>query len=65
MYRYPKDDMENLIYPMSTEEPTIAGIGLSDNRHLNDLVESITKYTHESYAACEPIIERTRSGNWL
>jgi hypothetical protein len=32
----------NLIYPAPTEEPAIAGIGLPDNRHLNDLVESIT-----------------------
>jgi len=42
-YSYPKDDMENLIYPMSTEEPAIAGIGQLDNRHLTDLVESITR----------------------
>ena len=31
----------NLIYPLPTEEPAIAGIGLFDNRHLRDLVESI------------------------
>jgi hypothetical protein len=32
----------NLMYPMSTGEPAIAGIGWVDNRHLNDFVESIT-----------------------
>jgi hypothetical protein len=31
----------NLMYPMSTEEPRYAGIGLVGNRHLHDLVESI------------------------
>jgi hypothetical protein len=31
----------NLIYPVSTEEPAIAGIGPSDNRRLHDPVESI------------------------
>jgi hypothetical protein len=38
---YPKDDMGNLMYPMSTEEPRYAGTGLVDNRHLHDPVESI------------------------
>lgn len=33
----------NLTYPMSTEKPTIVGIGRKDNRHLTDLVESITR----------------------
>jgi hypothetical protein len=32
----------NRMYPMSTEEPRYAGIGLVDNRHLHDPVESIT-----------------------
>jgi hypothetical protein len=31
----------NLIYPVSTEEPAVAGIGPSDNRCLHDPVESI------------------------
>jgi hypothetical protein len=31
----------NLIYPVSTEEPAIAGLGPSDNRRLHDPVESI------------------------
>jgi hypothetical protein len=33
----------NLIYPVPTEEPAIAGIGCCDNRHLHDLVESIIR----------------------
>lgn len=31
----------NLIYPMSTGEPAVAGIGYLDNRHLRDPAESI------------------------
>jgi hypothetical protein len=33
----------NLIYTVPTEEPTIAGIGCSDNRHLNGPVASIVR----------------------
>jgi hypothetical protein len=33
----------NLMYPVPTEEPAIAGIGWTDNRHLHDLVESIIR----------------------
>jgi hypothetical protein len=33
----------NLIYPVLTEEPAIAGIGCLDNRHLRDFVESIVE----------------------
>jgi hypothetical protein len=33
----------NLIYPTSTREPAIAGIGCMDNRHLHDLVEFIIR----------------------
>jgi hypothetical protein len=33
----------NLIYPVPTEEPAVAGIGCQDNRHLRDFVESITR----------------------
>ena len=31
----------NLIYPMSTGEPAVAGIGYLDNRHPRDPAESI------------------------
>jgi hypothetical protein len=31
----------NLIYPASIREPAIAGIGCSDNHHLNGPIESI------------------------
>jgi hypothetical protein len=33
----------NLIYPVPTEEPAVAGIGWVDNRHLNSCVESIIR----------------------
>jgi hypothetical protein len=33
----------NLMYPASTEEPAVAGIGWIDNRHLRDFVESIVE----------------------
>jgi len=31
----------NLIYPVSTKEPAIAGIGCPDNHHLTSLAECI------------------------
>ena len=31
----------NLVYPVSAEEPAVAGMGPSDNRRLHDPVESI------------------------
>jgi hypothetical protein len=40
--------MGYLIYPISTEEPAIAGIGYFDNRHLNDFVESIVRNLGDS-----------------
>jgi hypothetical protein len=40
--------MGHLIYPMSTEEPAIAGTGRSDNRHLRDLAESIMRNLGDS-----------------
>jgi hypothetical protein len=33
----------NLIYPASTQEPAVAGIGCMDNHHLRDRVESIKR----------------------
>ena len=31
------------MYPVPTEEPAVAGIGLWDNRHLRDFMESIVE----------------------
>jgi hypothetical protein len=38
----------NLMYPVPTEEPAIAGIGWTDNRRLHDLVESIIRNVGDS-----------------
>jgi len=45
--------MGNLIYPMSTEEPRYAGIGLADNRHLRGPVESITMNVGDPLWRCQ------------
>ena len=37
----------NLIYPLPTEEPAIAGIGWVENHHLQDSVESVIRNTGE------------------
>jgi hypothetical protein len=37
----------NLIYPLPTEEPAIAGIGWLENHHLHDSAESVIMNTGE------------------
>jgi hypothetical protein len=37
----------NLIYPLPTEEPAVAGIGWLENHHLHDRVESVIMNTGE------------------
>jgi hypothetical protein len=38
----------NLMYPVPTEEPAVAGRGCGDNRHLLDCVESIIRNLGDS-----------------
>ena len=47
----------NLIYPVLTEEPAVAGIGWLDNRHLRDFVESINGNLGE------PLVDVNESGS--